>query len=69
MIQHFESQGLGAVEAARRATAGVMHQIQVQAAMLSYLDVFILLMIGSAVALALTAFLKTIDLSRAQMAG
>jgi hypothetical protein len=65
LTQIFTAQGLGPVEAAKRATATIMRQIQSQAAMLSYLDIFVVLLLGSIMAAALAAFLKKIDLSKA----
>ena len=65
LTQIFSAQGLGPVEAAKRATATIMRQIQSQAAMLSYLDIFVVLLLGSIMAAALAAFLKKIDLSKA----
>jgi hypothetical protein len=39
--------------------------VQTQAAMISYLDIFFVLMIGSLVAAGMTLFLKKMDLSKA----
>lgn len=69
LTQRFVHEGVGVVEAGRRATAAVMRQVQAQAAMLSYLDVFVVLMIGCFVAVALSTFLKKMDVRKAQAHG
>jgi DHA2 family multidrug resistance protein len=57
--------GLSSVDASHRALATIATGMQRQAAMLSYLDVFAVLMIGSLIAAGLTFFLKRMDLSKA----
>lgn len=61
----FFNGGVGAVDAQHRALASLTQTMQVQAAMLSYLDIFFILMIGSLVAAALTIFLRRMDLAKA----
>jgi DHA2 family multidrug resistance protein len=65
LILRFESFGVDSVTAMKRATAVVAHEMQTQAAMLAYLDIFMVLMFGSLLAAALTLFLKKMDLSKA----
>jgi DHA2 family multidrug resistance protein len=57
--------GIGSVDANHRALAMISSEMQRQAAMLSYLDVFVVLMTGSLIAAGMTAFLKRMDLSKA----
>jgi hypothetical protein len=57
------------MEATRQALSAVMAQVQRQAAMLSYLDIFVILMLGCLLAAALTSLLKRIDLSKAEPGG
>ncbi|MGN6370416.1 MAG: DHA2 family efflux MFS transporter permease subunit [Phycisphaerae bacterium] len=64
----FATRGAGPVEAMKQATAAFFMQIQRQAAMLSYIDVFQVLIIGCLVALTMTFFLKRIDLAKAEAA-
>jgi DHA2 family multidrug resistance protein len=66
LTQHLMSAGTTTLPPTQRATAIVMGEVQSQAATLSYLDVFVVLMIGSLIAAALTTLLKTADLSKAQ---
>jgi DHA2 family multidrug resistance protein len=68
ITQRFIAHGADSVEASKRATAAILRQVQVQAAMLSYLDIFIVLLIGCLIAAALTAFLREMDLSKGGMA-
>jgi DHA2 family multidrug resistance protein len=65
LTERFVSYGVNSIDAAKHAMAVVMRQVQVQAAMLSYLDTFVVLMIGCLIAAALAAFLTEIDLSKA----
>jgi len=65
LTERFISYGLDSVDAAKRATAVIMRQVQTQAAMLSYLDIFIVLLLGCLIAAALTSLLSEIDLSKA----
>ncbi len=69
LTQRFSTHGAGPVDAANRATATVMAQVQAQSNMLAYLDIFIVLMLGCLMAAALTSMLKNIDLSHAQAGG
>jgi hypothetical protein len=57
--------GIDAIDANHRALATISREMQRQAAMISYLDIFFVLMIGSFIAAALTLFLKRMDLSKA----
>jgi DHA2 family multidrug resistance protein len=57
--------GVDAIDANHRALATISREMQRQAAMISYLDIFFVLMIGSFIAAALTLFLKRMDLSKA----
>ena len=58
--------GAATLDAAKQALAVILRQVQTQATMLSYLDVFYVLMVGSLLAAALTVFLKSMDLSKAR---
>lgn len=69
LTNRFFMHGAGPVEAADRATATIMDQVQTQSAMLAYLDIFVVLMLGCLVAAALTSLLKDIDLARAEAGG
>jgi len=69
LTARFSQYGAGSVDAGRKAVAVLNRQVQVQAQMLSYLDIFMLLIIGCLVAAALTAFLKKMDVQKAQAAG
>ncbi len=68
LTQRFATHGSGPVEASNRALAVIYQTVQSQAAMLSYLDVFVVLMLGCLIAAGLTSLLKDIDLSKAQAA-
>lgn len=68
LTQRFASFGAGPTESAERALAVISGQVRAQAAMLSYLDIFVVLMFGSLAAAVLTTFLKKIDLKKAQAA-
>jgi DHA2 family multidrug resistance protein len=57
--------GMDSVDAAKRAMSLVSGQVLTQAAMLSYLDIFMVLMEASLIAACLTFFLKKMDLSGA----
>lgn len=59
-------QGFDTVTAGRQALADIYRSVQTQAAMLSYLDIFKILMFYAIVAGILTLFLKKIDLSKAR---
>ena len=65
----FARHGVGPVEATKRATAVINGELQTQAAMLAYLDIFVMLAIGCLIAAALTSLLKDIDLSKPQAGG
>jgi len=56
--------GLDPVTALKHATAVLARNMQLQAAMLSYLDVFMVLMYGSLIAAALTTVLRKIKLGK-----
>jgi DHA2 family multidrug resistance protein len=62
LTQRFAAHGSGPVEAHNRALTSIMGEVQKQAAMLSYLDVFVILMLACLVAAAMCVFLKTVDL-------
>lgn len=66
LSERFVAHGADAVMAHKRALAVVMQSVHSQAAIISYLDIFIVLLIGSLIAAALTPFLKTIDLKQAK---
>jgi DHA2 family multidrug resistance protein len=68
LTQRFHTFGAGAVEDSRRATAAIMATVQKQAAMLSYLDVFVVLLLGALIVAALTVFLKDIKLGETEAA-
>lgn len=57
--------GADSVDAKQNALAMLYRETQRQAAMLAYLDVFVVLMVGALIAAGLTVFLKTMDLSKA----
>ena len=63
--QRFANGGVGSVDATRRALASVSTEMQRQSTTLSYLDVMVVLMIGSIAAACMTIFLKRMDLSKA----
>jgi DHA2 family multidrug resistance protein len=64
ITQRFVAHGVDQVTAARRALAVISSTVQTQAMMLSYLDVFKMLLFFSLAAAALTLFLKKADLGR-----
>jgi DHA2 family multidrug resistance protein len=68
LMQRFTEHGVAPNEAMKRALAVIYRQVQTQAAMLSYLDTFIVLLIACLIAAALTSLLKDIDLKKAQAA-
>jgi DHA2 family multidrug resistance protein len=68
LTQRFTEHGVAPNEATQRALATIYHEVQTQAAMLSYLDTFVVLLIACLIAAALTSFLKDIDLKKAQAA-
>jgi DHA2 family multidrug resistance protein len=68
ITQRFIAHGADSIEAGKRALAAIMRQVQTQAAMLSYLDIFVVLLIGCIIAAALTSFLREMDLSKGGMA-
>ncbi|HEX3628601.1 MAG TPA: DHA2 family efflux MFS transporter permease subunit [Verrucomicrobiae bacterium] len=57
--------GTDAVTAKQHALAVLYQETQRQAAMLAYLDVFVVLMVGALIAAGMTVFLKKMDLSKA----
>ena len=64
LTHRFITAGVAPNDAARRALAVVNREVQTQAAMLAYLDTFIVLVIACLIAAALTSLLKTIDLKK-----
>jgi len=68
LTERFAAHGAGPVQAGHRALSTVMRQVQTQAAMLSYLDIFVVLMLGCLIAAAFSTLLKTADLSNTQAA-
>jgi DHA2 family multidrug resistance protein len=68
LTQRFANNGAGPVAAHNRALTTIMGEVQRQAAMLSYLDVFVILMIACLVAAFMSIFLTTIDLKNAKPA-
>ncbi|MDB6022029.1 MAG: disulfide bond formation protein DsbA, partial [Pedosphaera sp.] len=69
LTRRFAEHGAGPVQAMKRALAVISGEVQTQAAMLSYLDIFIVLAIGCLIAAALTSLLKELDLSKPQAGG
>src|SRR5262249_34825087 len=69
LAARFVSFGSDPIGAATQALALIQRQVEEQAMMLSYLDVFRLLIRGCFVAAALTLFLSKIDLNKTQAAG
>ena len=61
----FQAYGVDSVTAMNRAVMVVARDVKLQAATLSYLDVFVVLMFGGLVAASLTPFLKKIDPGKA----
>lgn len=57
--------GVNSVDANQHALALISREMQRQAAVLAYLDIFAVLMAGSLIAAALTVFLKEMDLAKA----
>jgi DHA2 family multidrug resistance protein len=68
ITQRFISHGSSAATAHHQAIAAVTHQLQTQTSMLSYIDVFQILMFGCGVAAVLTLFVKKIKPGEAQPA-
>ena len=64
LASRLHSMGLDSATALKRATAVLARNMELQAAMLSYLDIFMVLMYGSLIAAALTTFLRKIKLGR-----
>jgi DHA2 family multidrug resistance protein len=69
LTSRFAAQGAGPVDAGNRALATISNQMQTQAAMLAYLDIFIVLVLGCLIAAGLTPLLKEINLKKAQVGG
>ncbi len=65
LAQRFTMLGTGSIDAGQKALAVVSQALQRQAEVLSYLDVFIVLMSGSLIAAMMTFFLKRMDLKHA----
>ena len=65
LAARFESFGVDAASAMRKAVVTVAQSVATQAAILSYLDIFMVLMFGSLLAAILTLFLKRIELGKA----
>jgi DHA2 family multidrug resistance protein len=65
LASRLESQGVDSVTAMRKATAMLYDTVATQAAVLSYLDIFVVLMLGSLIAATLAVFLKNIPLGKA----
>jgi hypothetical protein len=65
LISRFQSYGVDSVTAVKRSLAVISQEMQTQAAMLAYLDIFFVLMVGCFVAAGLTPFLKKIKLGKA----
>lgn len=61
--------GAGPVTAGKRALAIISGGMQSQAAMLAYLDIFVVLMIACLIAASLTPLLRKIDFGKAQTGG
>jgi DHA2 family multidrug resistance protein len=68
IAHNFIAKGAAPVDAMRQATAAFFSQVKTQAAMLSYLDVFQILILACLVAFTLTFFLKRIDPAKASAA-
>jgi DHA2 family multidrug resistance protein len=64
LTQRFAAGGADSVTAGKRALATIAAQMQTQAAVLSYLDIFAVLMFGSLVAGCMTFFLRKIELGK-----
>jgi len=62
---HLVASGVSAADANHRALAVISREMQRQSSMISYLDIFFILMVGSLVAAVLTFFLRRMDLSKA----
>lgn len=57
--------GANSVDAQHKALATLYREVQRQAAMLAYLDIFVVLMAGALIAAGMTVFLKEMDLTKA----
>jgi MFS transporter, DHA2 family, multidrug resistance protein len=66
IAHRFMLMGQSSVDATHGAMAALGRQVEVQALMLSYLDVFRVLMVACVVALVLTVFLKRVDLKKVE---
>ncbi len=67
LVEKFAAQGAGPIQAAKRATAAIMGQVRSQAAMLSYLDIFVVLTLCCLLAASLTVLLKNIRLGKVEL--
>jgi len=65
LASRFESFGVDSASAMQKAISSIGRTVSTQAAVLSYLDIFVVLMYGCLAALVLTIFLKKIDLGKA----
>ena len=65
LATRFEALGTDSASAMQKAISSVAQTITTQAAVLSYLDIFVVLMYGCLIAAALTFFLRKIDLGTA----
>ncbi|HEY3863542.1 MAG TPA: DHA2 family efflux MFS transporter permease subunit [Verrucomicrobiae bacterium] len=69
LMQVFSAHGAGAVTSMQRAMATISQQMAGQAAMLSYLDVFQVLIVGCVVAALVSTMLRRIDIGKAPHGG
>jgi DHA2 family multidrug resistance protein len=65
LAERFQSLGVDSVTGMRKAVVAVSQTIATQAVVLSYLDIFVVLMYGCLLAASLTLFLRKIDLGKA----
>lgn len=65
LTERMSNAGIGAHDARTRALATMARELQRQASMITYLDVFFILMLCSLVAAAMTIFLKHLDFKKA----
>jgi DHA2 family multidrug resistance protein len=65
MTSRWVAAGYDSITAGKRAMAGLYHTVQTQAAVIAYIDVFMILMYFSLAAVVLSLFLKRIKLGKA----
>jgi hypothetical protein len=69
LAQRFSNFGAAETGAMQKAMGVINRQVQTQAAMLSYIDVFQMMFLGCFIAATVALFLKKIDLKHAEAGG